>query len=66
MNSKIEKMSKVNAKEQIPIEVLLKVDENGMTTARNLYVFLELAKGQFSRWAKNNILDNDFAEKNID
>lgn len=66
MNNKIEKMDKVNVTKQTPIEVLLKIDEDGMTTARNLYDFLELAKGQFSRWAKSNILDNAFAEKNID
>jgi len=46
-----------------PIEIALGVDAEGMTTARKLYSFLELAKGQFSRWAKSNILDNDFAEE---
>lgn len=42
------------------------IDENGMTTARKLYEYLELAKGQFARWAKTNILDNTFAEENTD
>ena len=37
-----------------------------MTTARKLYEYLELAKGQFARWAKTNILDNTFAEENTD
>ena len=37
-----------------------------MTTARKLYEFLELAKGQFSRWAKTNITENPFAEENVD
>lgn len=46
------------AKMQTPIEIALGVDENGMTTARKLYAFLELAQGQFSRWAKSNIVDN--------
>lgn len=37
-----------------------------MTTSRKLYEYLELAKGQFSRWAKTNILENPFAEENVD
>ena len=49
-----------------PIEIALGVDENGMTTAKKLYDFLELAKGQFSRWAKTNILYNPFAEESVD
>ena len=53
-------------KMQTPIEIALGVDENGMTTARKLYAFLELAQGQFSRWAKSNIVDNEFAAENED
>lgn len=49
-----------------PIEIALGVDENGMTTARKLYAFLELAQGQFSRWAKSNIVENEFATENED
>lgn len=49
-----------------PIEIALGIDESGMTTARKLYEYLELAKGQFSRWAKTNILDNPFAEEGVD
>lgn len=49
-----------------PIEIALDIDEQGMTTARNLYEFLELAQGQFSRWAKANIIDNPFATENED
>lgn len=49
-----------------PIEIALGVDENGMTTARALYDFLELAQGQFSRWAKTNIEQNEFYEENKD
>lgn len=37
-----------------------------MTTARKLYEFLGLAKGQFSRWAKTNIIENPFAESGVD
>lgn len=49
-----------------PIEIALGIDGNGMTTARKLYEYLDFAKGQFSRWAKTNILDNTFAEENTD
>jgi len=51
---------------QTPIEIVLGVDENGMTTARKLYRFLGLANGQFSRWAKTNITENEFAEESVD
>ena len=51
---------------QTPIEIALQIDEKGMTTARKLYEFLELAKGQFSRWCKTNIIENAFAEEGID
>lgn len=56
----------MNVAMQTPIEIALGIDENGMTTARKLYAYLELAQGQFSRWAKTNILDNEFAEENVD
>lgn len=49
-----------------PIEVALNIDSEGMTTARKLYDFLGLAQGQFSRWAKTNITDNEFATENED
>ena len=48
-----------------PIEVELGVDENGMTTARKLYSFLELRKADFARWAKTNITENEFATENF-
>lgn len=51
---------------QTPIEIALGVDENGMTTARKLYEFLELAPQHFARWCKANITENEFAEENID
>lgn len=56
----------INKPTQTPIEIALGIDENGMTTARKLYEFLELAKGQFSRWCKTNILENTFAEEGTD
>lgn len=49
-----------------PIEIALGIDEEGMTTARNLYEFLELRKGDYSRWLKSNIIDNQFADENVD
>ena len=49
-----------------PIEIALDIDSEGMTTARKLYEFLGLAQGQFSRWAKANIIDNQFATENED
>ncbi|MFG6394332.1 MAG: antA/AntB antirepressor family protein [Lachnospiraceae bacterium] len=51
---------------QTPIEIALGIDVDGKTTARKLYEFLELAKGQFSRWAKTNITENPFAENGVD
>lgn len=49
-----------------PIEIALDIDSDGMTTARKLYEFLQLAQGQFSRWAKKNIEENEFFEENVD
>lgn len=37
------------AERKTPIEVDLGVDEEGMTTAKKLYVFLELRAGDYSR-----------------
>ena len=51
---------------QTPIEIALGIDENGLTTARNLYDFLELGKGQFSRWAKTNIENNEYYQEGHD
>lgn len=55
-----------NVTNQTPIEIALGIDENGMTTARTLYAFLELRADNYSRWCKTNIVENQFAEKNID
>lgn len=51
---------------QTPLEEALGIDEEGMTTARKLYEFLELDPTHYSRWAKKNIYENDFADINID
>lgn len=58
--------SKTNTSSQTPIEIALKIDENGMTTASNLYAFLELNPTQFSRWCKRNIVNNKFSTENVD
>ena len=58
--------SEADTSSQTPIEIALKIDENGMTTASNLYAFLELNPTQFSRWCKRNIINNKFAVENTD
>lgn len=48
---------------------LIKITEKSgkqVVSARELYKSLELADGQFSRWAKSNILDNPFTVENED
>lgn len=49
-----------------PIEIALGVDQEGRTTAKKLYDFLELDKKNYSRWCKTNISENEFAEENVD
>ena len=49
-----------------PIEVMLDIQDDGTTTARKLYDYLQLSKGQFARWSKTNITENAFAEENKD
>ena len=51
---------------QTPIEIALGVDENGMTTARKLYQFLELKPANLFNRCRRNITNNEFAEENID
>lgn len=50
-----------NSSSQTTIEIALKIDENGMTTASNLYEFLELHPAHFSDWCRRNIKNNKFA-----
>ncbi len=49
-----------------PIEILLQVDEKGMTTAKKLYEFLELDITNYAHWCKRNIIQNTYAERNVD
>ena len=51
---------------QTTIEVALGVDAEGMTTAKNLYAFLELHSAHYARWIKKNITENIFAEDGQD
>ena len=51
---------------QTPIEIALKIDENGMATASNLYAFLELHPAHFSDWCRRNIRNNKFVTENED
>lgn len=56
----------VDISSQTPIEIALKIDENGMTTASNLYAFLKLHPSHFSNWCRRNIKNNKFAIENED
>lgn len=56
----------MNTTLQTPIEIALGIDEEGMTTARKLYEFLGMDSKNYSRWVKNNITENQFAEEEID
>lgn len=61
-----ESNSSLNVSSQTPIEIALKIDENGMTTASNLYAFLELHPAHFADWSRRNIKNNKFAVENED
>ena len=56
----------IDTSKQTPIEIALQIDENGMTSLKNLYEFLELEQKNYSRWCKRNILENPFATENVD
>ena len=56
----------INTSNQTPIEIALGIDEEGMTTSRKLYAFLEMDSKNYSRWCKRNIIENEFAEENVD
>lgn len=42
------------------------INNQNKISARQLYDFLELAEGQFSRWAKHFIIENEYAVENDD
>lgn len=55
-----------NVTMQTPIEIALGIDENGMTTAKKLFDFLEMNPANYARWVKRNIVENEFAEEGVD
>ena len=59
-------MNEMMTDTRTPIEIALDIDSEGMTTARKLYEFLELAPQNYARWCKSNIIDNEFATENED
>lgn len=48
---------------QTPIEIALHIDDQGFTTAKSLYNWLELNPTHYARWIKDNITENPYAEK---
>ena len=56
----------ISTKNMTPIEIALQIDEQGRTTAKKLYEFLELDKSNYAKWCRVNILENSFTEENID
>jgi len=58
--------TKADTSTQTPIEIVLQIDENGMTTLSALYSFLQLDQSHYKRWYTKNIINNDFATENID
>lgn len=68
---KITKSKKIDTLEEktdylTPIEVLLQVSDDGTVSAKNVYEFLELNPTHYSRWCKKKIIENEFAEENVD
>lgn len=49
-----------------PIEIVLGIDDQGRTTARKLYEFLELNLAAYARWCNDKILNNEFALEGTD
>lgn len=49
-----------------PIEIALGIDNEGRTTAKRLYEFLDLDSSHYAKWFRRNILENSFAEENVD
>lgn len=56
----------IHTANQTPIEIALGIDDEGMTTAKKLYEFLELDASNYSRWSRKHILNNPYAEENVD
>ena len=56
----------VDVVNKTPIEIALQIDEEGFTTAKRLYSWLEMDSSHYSRWCKKYILENPFAEEGVD
>lgn len=53
-----------NSENKTPIEIALQIDDEGYTTAKALYNWLELDPSNYARWCRTNITENDFADEN--
>lgn len=51
---------------QTPIEVLLQVGEDGRVSSKSVYEFLNMLPNHYARWCRINIVENQFAEENVD
>lgn len=65
-NNSLTTTPSLSSESQTPIEIALKIDEDGMTSLKNLYAFLEISPSHYSRWCKKNIIENPFATEGID
>lgn len=54
----------VEVTRKTPIEIALDIDDDGFTTSKKLYAWLELNPAHYARWVKDNIVENPFAEQN--
>ena len=55
----------INTTARTPIEIALSA-EDGFTTAKKLYEWLELDPTHYSRWIQSNLIENPFAEEGTD
>ncbi len=51
---------------QTPIEIALKMDENGMVSAKHLYEWLQLDPSHYARWCDKTIKNNPLTLENED
>lgn len=53
----------IETKKQTPIEIALQIDDEGFTTAKKLYEWLELDPSHYARWCKSTITENPYADE---
>lgn len=53
----------IEVTEKTPIEIALQIDDDGFTTSKKLYDWLELNITNYSRWLKENITENPFVDE---